>query len=58
MMTNAAPSHDLKSTSVDAAGAADDVPVEPPFRRGIYVFVVLVFVLWVVLLVVFQRAFS
>jgi hypothetical protein len=58
MTTHSAASNDAPHTPVNVDDAAKDVRTDPPWRSSIYVGVVLIFVLWVVLLVVFQRMFS
>jgi hypothetical protein len=58
MTTQATASNESSAKPVEVDDAANDARTEPPWRRGIYVAVVLIFVLWVVLLVIFQRAFS
>jgi hypothetical protein len=53
--------HASKDRSFEPVRVDDNVsdpPVERPWRQSIYVAVVLIFVLWVVLMVIFQRTYS
>jgi hypothetical protein len=58
MMSQPPAFDDRSAEPVTMDDDASRQPAERPWRQSIYIAVVLIFVLWVVLMVMFQRTYS